>query len=160
MSTAGSSMIAQNIGAEKYDRVPKILKTSFALISVVALMLCAVMYFDPRAVFGIFSDDAEVLDMAEIYVPVAMLVFSSCIFRSPMLALISGSGNAKLNLIVALLDGVICRIGFALFMGLTLNMGIFGFWYGNAVAGFMPFVVGGIYYLTGKWKTRKYIIKN
>lgn len=160
MSTAGSSMIAQNIGAEKYDRVPKILKTSFALISVVALILCAVMYFDPRAVFGIFSDDAEVLDMAEIYVPVAMLVFSSCIFRSPMLALISGSGNAKLNLIVALLDGVICRIGFALFMGLTLNMGIFGFWYGNAVAGFMPFVVGGIYYLTGKWKTRKYIIKN
>ena len=159
MSTAGSSMIAQNIGAEKYERVTKVIVTSLTMIACITAILCAIIYAAPRGVFGIFSDDVEVLDMAEVYVPIALVMFASCIFRSPFMALISGSGNAKLNLMIALLDGVICRIGFAMFMGLTLEMGIFGFWYGNAIAGYMPFVVGGIYYLSGKWKTRKYLLE-
>ena len=75
-----------------------------------------------------------------------------------MFSLINGSGNAKLNMFVALLDGVIARIGFALIMGLTMGMGIRGFWYGDVLAGFVPFFIGGVYYLSGRWKTRKYIL--
>jgi Na+-driven multidrug efflux pump len=70
-----------------------------------------------------------------------------------MLGLINGSGRPKLNLSIAVLDGVILRIGLALLMGITLDMGVYGFWYGNSIAGYTPFVIGGIYFLSGRWKT-------
>ncbi len=157
LSTAGSSMVGQNIGAEKYHRVPKIIGVSLVIDLSFAALLSFVTVAFPRAIFGLFNSDPEVLDMAMTYIPVAVLLYVGFALRSPFFALINGSGNAKLNLVVGLLDGVVCRIGLALLMGLALDMGIMGFWLGNAFAGYMPFLIGGVYFLTGKWKTRKLI---
>ena len=97
--------------------------------------------------------------MAMTYIPVLLLLFGGGALRPPMSSLINGSGNFKLNLAVALLDGIFMRIGFSLILGISFGMGVFGFWYGNALAGFTPFVIGITYLLSGKWKTRKYIMK-
>jgi hypothetical protein len=40
-----------------------------------------------------------------------------------------------------------------------MDMGYLGFWYGDVIASFTPFVIGIVYYISGKWKTRKYVIK-
>lgn len=154
LSTAGSSMVGQNLGAEKYHRVPRIIGISAIFDLAFALFLSIVTVFFPRTIFGFFNSDPEVLDMAMRYIPVAVLLYMGFAARSPFIALINGSGNAKLNLIVGLLDGVICRIGLALLMGLAMGMDIMGFWLGNAFAGYMPFLIGGVYFLTGKWKRR------
>lgn len=159
MSTAGGSMIGQNIGAEKYDRVSGIIGYAFLIdAAVCAVMIGAVVFF-PGAVFGLFVSEADTIAAAMSYIPVAVLSFASCTFRSPMFALINGSGNARLNLIVGIVDGVLARIGLSLLLGEVLGLGIFGYWYGSALAGYVPFFVGGIYYLSGKWRTRKYIIR-
>lgn len=157
LSTAGSSMVGQNIGAEKYHRVPKIIGISLVIDMSFALILSVLTVFFPRTIFGMFNSDPEVLDMAMTYIPVAVLLFVGFALRSPFFALINGCGNAKLNLVVGMLDGVICRIGLALLLGLAFDMGIMGFWLGNAFAGYMPFLIGGVYFLTGKWKTRRLI---
>ena len=157
LSTAGASMVGQNIGAEKYDRISKIVGISFVIDMAFAILLSLITALFPRTIFGIFNSDPEVLDMAMTYVPVAVLLFLGFGMRSPFFALINGCGNAKLNLAVGLLDGVICRIGLALLLGLAMNMGIMGFWLGNAFAGYMPFFVGGVFFLTGRWKSRKLI---
>ena len=154
LSTAGSSMVGQNIGAEKYHRVPKIIGVSAIFDVAFALLLSFLTVFFPRTIFGFFNSDPEVLDMAMTYIPVAVLLYMGFAARSPFFALINGSGNARLNLIVGLLDGVICRVGLAMLMGRAMNMGIMGFWLGNAFAGYMPFLIGGVYFLTGRWKKR------
>lgn len=66
--------------------------------------------------------------------------------------IINGSGNSRLNLLVALLDGMLARVGLAYMLGFGLQMGCRGFWYGDALAGFMPFVIGTVFYLSGKWR--------
>jgi putative MATE family efflux protein len=154
LSTAGSSMVGQNLGAEKYHRVPRIIGVSMVIDLAFAALLSFLTICFPRTIFGLFNDDPQVLDMAMTYIPVAVLLYVGFAMRSPFFALINGSGNAKLNLIVGLLDGVICRVGLAMLMGLAMGMGIMGFWLGNAFAGYMPFLIGGVYFLTGKWKRR------
>ena len=154
LSTAGSSMVGQNLGAEKYHRVPKIIGVSMVIDLAFAALLSFLTICFPRSIFGLFNDDPQVLDMAMSYIPVAVLLYVGFAMRSPFFALINGSGNAKLNLIVGLLDGVICRVGLAMLMGIAMGMGIMGFWLGNAFAGYMPFLIGGVYFLTGKWKKR------
>jgi len=154
LSTAGSSMVGQNLGAEKYHRVPKIIGVSMVIDLAFAALLSFLTICFPRTIFGLFNSDPQVLDMSMTYIPVAVLLYVGFAMRSPFFALINGSGNAKLNLIVGLLDGVICRVGLAMLMGLAMGMGIMGFWLGNAFAGYMPFLIGGGYFLTGKWKRR------
>ena len=154
LSTAGSSMVGQNLGAGKYHRVPKIIGVSMVIDLAFAALLSFLTICFPRTIFGLFNSDPQVLDMSMTYIPVAVLLYVGFAMRSPFLALINGSGNAKLNLIIGLLDGVICRVGLAMLMGLAMGMGIMGFWLGNAFAGYMPFLIGGVYFLTGKWKRR------
>ena len=55
----------------------------------------------------------------------------------------------------AIMDGVVMRIGLAVLFGLVLDMKHYGFWLGDALAGFTPFWVGLMFYLTGMWKKEK-----
>ena len=152
MNTAGSSMVAQNIGAKKYDRVPRIMKTIFATtLTMAAVMSLAILSF-PTPIFRLFGADDSVLSVAMEYLPIAVLIFAGSAFRSPMNALINGSGNNGMNFATAMLDGIILRIGLSVLFGLALHMGYLGFWLGDACAGFTPFVIGLVFYFSGKWK--------
>ena len=48
---------------------------------------------------------------------------------------------------------MISRIGIAALLYFVWKMGALGCWYGDALAGFMPVIIGGIFFLSGKWKT-------
>jgi Na+-driven multidrug efflux pump len=69
-----------------------------------------------------------------------------------MNALINGSGNYKINFVTAILDGIVMRIGLSVLFGLMLGMKHYGFWLGDALAGFTPFCIGVVFYFTGLWK--------
>lgn len=157
LSTAGASMIAQCIGSEKFERIPKIVRTSFVFNGSIALLLTLITVLFPQVVFGIFTEDAEVLAMSVSYIPVAVLLYMGCAIRPPMVALINGTGNSRLNLAIGLLDGLFTRIGFALLLGVSLGFGIKGFWYGDALSGMVPFLIGMPYYLSGTWRTQRYL---
>ena len=152
ITTAGGAMVAQSLGAGKKQRVPKIIGHALWIVSIPAGIFALITWFRPEWLFGLFSSDPAVLAMAVTYIPVAMIQYLGCALRPPGFALINGSGNSVLNLMVALLDGIFCRIGLSLLLGVVLAMGIKGFWYGNALSGLMPFVIGFGYLLSGKWK--------
>ena len=158
-AAAASPMIGQAIGAEYYSRVPRIIRVSVTINTLISLIMAVVLIIAPRMVFGIFTSDKDVLDMAMTYIPVMMLLLAGSALRPPLSSLINGVGNFKLNFVVGILDGVVIRIGLSMLLGLACGMGIYGFWYGHAIAGFTPFVIGEIYYLSGRWRTRKYIVK-
>ena len=153
MNMAGSTMVGQNIAAGEFGRVKKILAQLTAItLSVAGLMSLLICLF-PTQIFSIFTDsgDADVLAIAEGYVPIAVLLIAGSALRAVMNALINGSGNYKINFVTAILDGVVMRIGLALLFGLALGMQHYGFWLGDALAGFTPFWIGLVFYFTGRW---------
>ena len=154
VNTPGSSMVGQNIGAEKYDRVPKIMLTVAAITFTVAITMSILFCTFPLQLFGIFSREKEVLDIALEYLPIAVLMFFGSACRAPANALISGSGNYKMNFATAIFDGIVMRIGLAVLFGIVLNWGYLGFWLGDALAGFTPLVIGIVFFISGKWKKR------
>ena len=158
-NTAGASMVGQNIGAEKYDRVPKILISDFCIMAVIASICSAVMVITPETVFGLFTKDPDVMKVCMEFIPVAVVIFIGSAFRAPSNALANGTGNFVINFAIAILDAIVIRIGLALVLGVYLGMGYTGFWFGDAFAGYTPFFIGGIFFLSGKWKTNKYVIK-
>ena len=159
ISSAGGAMISQALGAKKTGRVPAIVFTALWVVAIPASVFAVVTVFRPEWLFGLFSDDPEVLHMALTYIPVALVQYLGATLRPANFALINGSGNSRLNLAVALLDGIAARIGLALLLGVRLGLGILGFWYGNALAGLVPFLIGGVYLLSGRWKIPRSVRK-
>lgn len=154
MNTAGSTMVGQNIVAGEFQRVKRILKNVFAITFSISFVCAVFMCIFPEEIFGWFVKEGSegVIDLAQEYVPIALLMFLASSLRSTMNALINGSGNTTINFITAILDGIVLRIGLAVLFGIALDMKHFGFWLGDALAGFTPFWLGVIFYFTGKWK--------
>lgn len=151
-TTAGSSMVGQNIGARKFDRVTQTVRCVGISGLVFATVISALVLLFPTAVCEMFTNDAAVLaESSLIIMPIVINAYGAAT-RSPAFAIINGSGNSRLNLLVAVLDGMLARVGLAYFLGFALGLGSLGFWYGDALAGFMPITIGGIFYLSGKWK--------
>jgi len=157
--TAGSAMMGQNFGAGKYDRIKKIVHVSHLFTIVFAAFFVIIFLLFPYQIFGIFDPNPEVQAWAPTYMKIAAINYMAFAFMAPYNALINGLGFATLSFIIGIMDGVVARIGLSLLFGLALNMGIAGFWLGNALAGYMTVLLGGIYYFSGKWKTRKLIIE-
>lgn len=152
MNTAGSTMVGQNISAGEFARVKKILRQLAVITLTVAAVISVAFCLFPNQIFGIFTDDPAVLSISGKYLPIAVLLFFGSAMRAIMNALINGSGNYKINFATAILDGIVLRIGLALLFGLALNMKHYGFWLGDALAGFTPFWIGLVFYFSGKWK--------
>ena len=153
-TAAGSTMAGQNLGAKQYRRVNQILLAIFGFCAGLSLLLTSVMLLWPNAVYGLFTPDPDVLRLAGVLTLPIILNFYGSATRSVAFSLINGSGKSKLNLAVAIIDGVIARIGLAALLGFALKLDCRGFWLGDSLAGFMPMMIGGVFYLSGRWKEK------
>ena len=154
-TAAGSTMVGQNLGAKQYERVPKILRTVGFCTILISTVFAFVMVGFQDSIYRMFTSDEVVVSNAYILLIPIILNFYGAATRSIAFSLINGSGNTKLNYAVAVLDGIISRIGIAALLGFVVKMGCQGFWYGDALAGFIPIVIGMCYYFWGSWKKVK-----
>lgn len=155
LSAASTSMVGQCLGAGKMGRIRRVVgvSTGIGLVSTALLSVCMMLW--PQAIFGLFTGDENVLALASTYAVIAVLNFNAFALRGPMLALINGVGNARLAFVIGILDGIVGRIFLAMFLGLSLQMGVMGFWLGDVFASYIPFLLGGVYFLSGRWKRKK-----
>ena len=155
VSTAGSSMVGQNIGAGKYDRASRVLGSALLINSVFYSLLTLAIGTFPRLVFGCFTSDQSVLSVCMEYLPYLLVIYAASALRNSMYAFTTGCGNSKFNFCVAILDGFVVRIGLSVLLGLGFGLGYHGFWAGSTAAGFVPFLLGIFFYLSGRWKNSK-----
>ena len=156
-NAAGSANIGQSIGARKYERVPKILAIVTLIMTIVCGGLCIIIVIFPTQVFSMFTQDQAVLSISGVLIFPIVVNFVGTIMRTFGFSLINGSGNSKLNLIIALLDGIVFRIGLSYVLGFTFGMSVQGFWLGDGFAGWVPMFVAFAFLASGKWKTDRLV---
>jgi len=158
LSAAGTSMIGQNFGAGRWDRIRRTVYVSLAFGLAYSAVLSLFIVLFPEQIFGLFDTSQEVLAMSRRYVPIALLSFLGFAIRSPMMALISGMGRSTLSLAIGLLDGIVARVGLAWMLGSVFGMGIMGYWLGDCIASQIPFLIGGVFFWSGMYKKCKVVV--
>ena len=156
LTTAGGTIVGQNIGAQKYDRVTKTLNLVLLFSVIIAVVFSAFVLTFPTAMFELFTEDVEVITTSHILILPFIVTFAGCAGRCYAFALINGSGNSRLNLIVAIIDGIIARIAFAYYLGFVVGLSAQGFWLGDGIAGNIPLFIGLIFFFSNKWKKRSH----
>ena len=157
--SADASMVAQNFAAGRLDRVRRTVWLGMAVAMCFFIVLGPMMLLFPVQIFSAFTPDADVLAMAPDYMRIAFWTFLSISLMPSVLALINGVGFTSLNLFIALLDGVIARIGLAVLFGDVMGMGLRGYWWGFSLAGYVSVVLPLVYFLSNRWMKRKILVK-
>ena len=107
-----------------------------------------------RQLFGIFTSDAGVIELAPVFVRAAIWGFPAMALMRGTTSFIQGIGNARLSLVLALLDGFAMRILLSWFIGVHMGFGLFGFFLGYALAAYGTSVPAAVYFFSGIWEKR------
>ena len=158
-TTAGAANVAQNIGAAKYERVPKILGIVALITGGICAFAALLVVLFPTALFSLFTEDVRVLEISGVLVAPIVICFIGACARAVGFSLINGSGNSRMNLMIAIFDGIIARIGLSYLLGFVMELSCKGFWLGDGFAGYMPLIVAIVFFITGRWKRNDHIIK-
>ena len=152
---AAVPMISQNVGAGKNERAKGIVY--FAWIYSIALTLIFMLLYLTlgKELFMLFSDDALVHEMSGEFVRAILWMFPAFALMRGSGAFIQGIGNARLCMVLAILDGVVLRIGLSWLFGIYLGWGFFGFVLGYGLAPYGYAIPSLIYFLSGCWKKRR-----
>ena len=152
---AAMPMISQNIAAKQQKRAKQTVYWAwlyagvFTVISVVAYLLLG------EEMFRLFDDNPEVHALSGTFITAIIWMFPALAVMRGTGAFIQGIGNAKLSMVLALMDGVIFRIGLSWLFGTVLEWGFFGFVLGYGLAPYGFAIPGLFYFLSGIWKRRR-----
>ena len=152
---AAMPMISQNIGAKNQDRAKRVVYFAWLYSGILTVFFLILYISFGKQLFMIFSDDTQVHEMSKVFISAILWMFPAFAVMRGSGAFIQGLGNAKLSMILALLDGVVLRIGLSWLFGTAFNMGFYGYVLGYALAPYGYAVPSMIYFISGKWKNRK-----
>lgn len=157
---AAMPMISQNIGADKPERAKRIVYCAWVFSAVWTVVFVVLYIFFGKQMFMLFSNDPAVHEMSGTFIKAILWMFPALALMRGTGALIQGIGNSKLSMVLALLDGVILRIGFSWLFGIACGWGFYGFVLGYGLAPYGFAIPGVIYFLSGMWRHHKVLAKD
>lgn len=157
---AAMPMISQNIAAGKQRRTRQVVWYVWLFAFVLMVLFMAVYFVWGRQLFMLFSDDTQVHELSATFIRAILWMFPAMAVMRGSNAFIQGIGNAKLGMVLSLLDGVVLRIGLSWLFGIILDWGFFGFVLGYGLAPYGCAVPGMIYFLSGVWQRRRVLAED
>ena len=158
MQTSEATFTGQNIAARELDRVKRSVYVTAGICFGYWVILSGICLLFPETVFRIFNSEPEVLAMAPGYMVILAVMYLSFAAMAPAMGLTTGIGAVKFNFIVSIADGVVARIGLSILFARVFGMGLYGYWWGSALAGFVTAGAAWTYFFLGHWKTRRLLM--
>ena len=152
---AAMPMVSQNIAAKEQKRATKVVWYTWGISFALTAVFIALYLVFGKELFMVFSNDTEVHKMSSTFIAAILWMFPAMAIMRGSNAFIQGIGNAKLGMVLSLLDGVVLRIGLSWLFGIVLGWGFYGFVLGYGLAPYGCGIPGMIYFLAGRWKKRK-----
>lgn len=152
---AAMPMISQNIAAGERKRAKQVVHYAWLFAGAFTVVCMALYLVLGKQMFMLFSDDPAVHQMSATFISAILWMFPALAIMRGTHAFIQGIGNAKLGLVLSLLDGVLLRIGLSWLFGIGLEFGFYGFVLGYGLAPYGCAIPGLIYFLRGTWQKQK-----
>lgn len=152
LSASISTMSAQNIGADKWDRAIKVCKIGTCVAAVISVVIFLVAQVFPAEILKIFNNDPEMIEYGIQY----MRTFSCDYLIVPFVFCINGlfigAGHTTFSLINNMLSALILRIPASILFGAVFGMGLMGVGLGAPVASAGSLVLIIAFLISGKWR--------
>lgn len=160
ITCATAVMTGQSMAAGKIKRTQKIVHTAWAFGAAIYVVYAIVCILWSRNLFSLFVSDAEVIELAPMFISALSWGFPAMASMRGTNGLMQGVSNARLSFIIGIIDGIAVRIPLSYILGVWAGMGLYGFFLAYSLAAYTNAGLGMLYYLSGRWKKRKLAVEN
>lgn len=150
MSTAASSMVAQNLGAGLYDRGKKVMYTAMKMALCMAVVIIVVVELLAPVLVGVFTDDAQAIHYASLNLRIEIL---GQVFYAMFLvyhALMVGAGDTWWVFFSSFTNCIVFRV--ILSVTFEALWGIEGVYIACAIAPATSVPIGIYYTRSNRWR--------
>jgi putative MATE family efflux protein len=156
MSTglAVSSLVGQNIGAGKHDRVRDVVRSGLMLTGGIAAVISLVVMAAPKLLLGVFTADTMVLGAGATYLRIVAFSYVPLSLMFAVNGALRGAGDTMPTMLTTVIALWAVRVPLARTLSSIPSLGVKGVWIAAAVSPLVGFLVSYIYYRTGRWKTK------
>ena len=151
---AAAPMLAQNFGAGKLRRVRGVVYWTWIMGGVIYLIFTTVYLLLGKQIFGLFTDDAAVIDLAPVFIRAIVWSFPGMVLMRGANSLLQGTASAPLLMAFAFIDSG-ARVLFSWLFGIVFSAGFPGFVLGFGIAIYGICIPGTLYFFFGKWEKKK-----
>jgi putative MATE family efflux protein len=152
-SMAASTLVGQNLGANKPERAAKCAWGTVSLVVIETFIISIFFIAIPRTIAGIFSSDPEVIKIAADYLIILGLSQIFMGIEITMEGAFTGAGNTIPPMLVSI-PGSIARLPLAYFLCFTLDIGINGVWWTLTITSFVKAIILAVWFRKGNWKKK------
>ena len=150
ISSATMALVAQNIGAENYEKVRAVIKESLKLSLAASIVLVGFIVAMAPILVSRFNSDPGVR-----YYGTQMICFS---FYGPIIIVFShiynaacrAAGNVRIPMYIAIFSQVICKYAFV-HIGLKIIYDVHILYMGTAIGYSMAGLLASLYFLRSRW---------
>ncbi|MCD6246148.1 MATE family efflux transporter [candidate division WOR-3 bacterium] len=149
-----STVVAQNIGADRTDRAEHSVWVAALMNGVLLFILTTLLFFFGASVVRFFINDPEVIEIGK---SMFKITSYSVLFFSIMMifnASFRGSGHTMPTLIMQLSRLWLLRIPFAWLLAKTMGYGANGIFWAMFISNTVTAIVSFIWFKSGSWKRK------
>jgi len=155
---AAAPMVAQNFAAGKFKRVRSVVYWTWLTAGAVYLIFTIIYLLFGRQIFGLFTSDPAVIDLAPVFIHAIVWSFPGMVLMRGANSLLHGTASARLLMTFAFIDSG-ARVLLSWLFGIVLDTGFPGFVLGFGIAIYGICTPGTLYFFFGKWERKKSMVQ-
>lgn len=137
---------SQNMGAGKYENIDKIYHRCLMLATIIAVVLSGAGFFLREPIVGIFSKDAEVIEIGAQRIALVMPFYVFCSLQDVVAGQLRGLGRSTEPMIVSIFGACGVRLLW-IFFALPFNPTLINLYWAYPISWFITFAALSIMYI-------------
>jgi Na+-driven multidrug efflux pump len=156
LSMATSTLVGQNMGAKKIDRVEKVVKLS-SLISFILLTFAGIiLFFFASQISAIFiPGETETIQSSALFIKIMALTFGFIGIQNSLSGALRGTGNTMISMVLSIVSLWVLRFPLAYILSMHTKLAEVGLWIAFPVANVIAAIITILWFAKGTWKNKK-----
>ena len=154
ISIATTTLVGQNLGARRPERVQSAAFQSIGVCSAIMVGLGLLFFFNARLLMGVFTQHVDVIDTGTTYLGIASVYLLFMGLTMSMTGSFRGSGYTMPPMFAALVK-LALLVGLSYLLTETTRAGVTGIWWALFVSYAVEAAIIGIWFSKGTWKFKR-----
>ena len=158
ISQATAIVVASTFGKKDYKNIITATCAGYVIQLTIMTTLISLVYFFPRQIFGLFTQDQIVLSAVIGYINYLLLELIIDVQPMNLSAALNGQGDVKIPTVFQIISFLFIRISCCYIFGFVFNLGLVGLIFGLMCGGISSFILNGgrLCYLLHQYKKAGY----
>ena len=158
MSQACTTLVGQNIGANRMDRAEKISRLAVTISFVMLTGIGVLCYFGAPLIVSFFvKDKSSVTTTSIFFIHLVSLFFGFQGIQQALSGTFKGAGDTMKSMLLSIINGWIIQIPAAILMSKVFHWGYTGVWIASPLSNILTALLSVYWYYRGNWKYKKVI---